>query len=212
MSTKTMKTGGLKSAYERLLLVCFALSVLIGGCRPPPGESLRLSWERGRYPSRARPRIAPRQPGTAILVGVASDRRETNQRSGVRARILAIDGRKLTTNHPASEVGIAAGCHVIEASFQYKLTRADMPDKVQMLDSAHRENRVQVTDYSSGRKHFAIPIRAGKRYELSARIGTGVMSIHFAEVDPVLGTVAKHFPVEPETRQCVPGIPVGDPP
>ena len=81
-----------------------------------------------------------------------------------------------------------------------------------ILPKPGQESLLDSRDYSSGRKHFAIPVRAGKRYELSAQIGTGVMSIHFAEVDPVLGTVAKHFPVEPETRHCVPGIPVGNAP
>lgn len=198
---------------QQSVLVWSGLLVLSVGCRPTPGERLRLSWEKGRQPSTARssgaprPRTASQEPGTAILVGAASDRREYDQRSGVRARILAIDGRKLKTKHPASEVSLTAGCHVIEASFVYKLARFDERERW-IYDGP--EAKLQTTDYSSGRKYFAIPIRPGRRYELSAQIGTGAMLVQFVEVDPKVGTVARHFPVAPGTRTCVSGTPVGD--
>ncbi|HEY6723780.1 MAG TPA: hypothetical protein VI197_07095, partial [Polyangiaceae bacterium] len=60
--------------------------------------------------------------------------------------------------------------------------------------------------YESGRRPFAIQMRQGMRYELSARINEDGAWVYFVEVHPEQGTVARFTPVRPGTTACAPGI------
>lgn len=189
-----------------------ALGVLGAGCAP----RVRFASDPGRYGGNAKPKVVAPKPGAAVLVGSASSKPGREQRSGSRGIIVAIDGRKLKQRHAASEVSVAAGCHIVEAKFIYKVERADSLtcDLGVSVGSGLAglpipANCANASEFRSGIQRFAISIESGKRYEFTAHITDGEIHTYFAEVDPALGTVARHVPVKPGTRTCAPGVPVG---
>ncbi len=206
-----MPRGTFFSTLKRGIVVSCALGVFISSCARPArfGSDARA----GRYGSRAGPEVVRRKPGAAVLVGSASSSPGSAQRSGARGVIVAVDGHRLERHNAASEISVAAGCHIIEAKFTYKMIRSDRSGKCSlatgMTGVIPQGFCDDVTEYRSGRQYFAIPIRSGERYEFAAHISNDAVQVYFAEVDPTLGTVARHFPVKYGTRTCARGVPVG---
>lgn len=139
----------------------------------------------------------PRQPDDkAALVGMHEARDADNLNSWVRGTIRRLDGRAVKL---IKEQHLEPGCHTLEVQVVYQIYRPDAsPCVVSPCD--------RITRYWSGRRHFAIPMRPGRRYELSAHIREGGAWAYFVEVDPALGTVARFVPVVPGTTTCKPGI------
>lgn len=139
-------------------------------------------------------------PGQATLVGMAEDREAHERDSSLRGRILRLDGRTLNRT---KEEHVDAGCHLVEAEVEYEITRlSDEPCiAFKAFGACDR-----VAKFESGRRHFAIPMKPGMRYELSARIDENGPWVYFVEVDAELGTVARFAPVPPGTTACAPGV------
>lgn len=177
--------GGLPSKSNPWLVCSFAFGMLIG-CHQKGG-------------------LGAAQP-KATLVGLAKKRFESDQRSQLEGRIVAIDGRKVKLR-PGKSMKLDSGCHIVEASVNYKVTRQqDEPCPAYALGF---EFCNKATYFKSGRKHFAILMKPGKRYELSVQIDATTAAAYFVEVDAELGTTAKFLPVPPETRICTGSTPVG---
>ena len=136
----------------------------------------------------------------AVLAGMDEARKAHEQKSSVTGRILRVDGRVLKL---AKEEPLEPGCHLLEAEVEYEIVAADDGPCLAFKTFGACD---RVTRYKSGRRHFAIPMRAGKRYELSARITEEGAWVYFVEVDAELGTVARFPPVRPGTTACAPGI------
>lgn len=196
-----------------LVVVSLMLVVLGAGCAKP----VRFASDPGRYGTNAKPKVAPRKAGAAVLVGSASSKPGSKQRSGSRGIIVAIDGRKLKHRHAASEISVAEGCHIIEAKFTYKIAKSESTGVCDIgigIGSGLAGVPIpasceHASEYRSGIQRFTIPIESGKRYEFVARITDNAVQTYFSEVDPTLGTVARHVPVKPGTRTCAAGIPIG---
>lgn len=189
-------------------LACGGVGV---GCAAP----VRFASDPGRYGGNSKPKLAPRKAGAAVLVESASSKPGRAQRSGSRGVIVAIDGRRVKRRHAASEISIGVGCHIIEAKFTYKLEKFDTGCGMGvgvgsgLVGVPIPASCTDASDYRSGIRRFAIPVESGKRYEFTAHITNDAVQTYFAEVDPTLGTVARHVPVKPGTRTCAPGIPIG---
>ena len=139
-------------------------------------------------------------PDSSVLVGMAEDREGRYGDSSVRGNILRLDGRSIRF---VKEKPVDAGCHVVEVEVEYEITR---PDKAPCLAFEPFGGCDRVSTYESGLRHFAIPMKPGRRYELSARINEDGAWVYFVEVDAELGTVARFVPVPPGTTACAPGI------
>jgi hypothetical protein len=131
---------------------------------------------------------------------MVEDREAHEQESSVRGRILRLDGRRVKLMR---EEHVEPGCHLLEVEVKYRITRpVDHPcPAFEAFGACDR-----VATYESGRRLFAIPMRPGRRYELSARITEDGAWVYFVEVDAQLGTVARFVPVRPGTTACAPGI------
>lgn len=136
----------------------------------------------------------------ATLVGMVEDRSAGEQRSEVRGSILSVDGRSVKLT---KERYLDPGCHTLEVEVEYQVTG---PDGEPCLAFKTFGACDRVKTYSSGRQHFALPMRPGMRYELSARIDESGAWVYFVEVDPEQGTVARFTPVHPGTTTCAPGV------
>jgi hypothetical protein len=146
------------------------------------------------------------ETGAGVLVGAFESTRSAQGRSRVAGEILALDGRRVCVG-PRSEIPVAPGCYLVEAEFDYKLSRPDRDNPCLAFKAFGACDKR--ADYNSGTTWFALPVRAGRRYELSALLDGERVWAHFVEVDPEQGTVARFPPVHPATRACSPGIPVG---
>lgn len=206
--------GEWRSWKTRVAVVAWLTLVVVGaGC----AKRVRFASDPGRYSANAKPKVTPRKPGTAVLVGSASSNPGSDQRSGSRGVIVAIDGRKLKRRHAASEVSISVGCHIVEAKFTYKVENFDSSGACNLgtgigsglVGVPIPASCADASEYRSGIQRFAISIESGKRYEFTAHITNNAVQTYFSEVDPTLGTVARHVPVKPGTRTCAPGIPIG---
>ena len=143
----------------------------------------------------------PRLPtDKAALIGITEDREAHERESWVRGTIRRLDGRAVKLRR---EEHVEPGCHLLEVEVEYKVARPK--------DSACPAFKTfgacdRVTKFESGRRHFALPMRPGRRYELSARVTEQGAWVYFVEVDPNLGTTKRFIPVHPDTTMCAPGI------
>jgi hypothetical protein len=144
--------------------------------------------------------------GWAILTGAAESSSDGVTKTGVQGRIMAIDGHRMCLRANA-ELAVAPGCYLVETDFEYTLRRRDRTRPCVAFKVFGACDRF--SDYDAGRSYFALPIVAGRRYELSALIDGDYVWTHFVEVDPQVGTISRFPPVDPRTRTCSPGIPVG---
>lgn len=143
----------------------------------------------------------PRLPtDKAALIGMTEDREAQEQESWVRGTIRRLDGRTVKLRR---EEHVEPGCHLLEVEVEYKIAR---PNDSPCLAFKTFGACGAMTKFESGRRHFAIPMRPGKRYELSARVTEQGAWVYFVEVDAELGTVARFIPVYPGTTTCSPGI------
>lgn len=147
-----------------------------------------------------------RSSGWAILTGVLESSSDGVTKSVVEGRILTIDGDRVCLRGD-DELAVAPGCYLLETEFEYSLRRRDLERPCLAFKAFGACDRF--ADYDAGPSHFALPIVAGRRYELSALVRSDSVWPHFVEVDPPLGTIARFPPVDPRTRTCAPGIPVG---
>ena len=62
-------------------------------------------------------------PPKAVLVGLDESRSKGDQRSKLHGKIVAIDGRDARMARGSNEMPLEAGCHIVEAMVNYKVTR-----------------------------------------------------------------------------------------
>src|SRR5688572_33429166 len=107
----------------------------------------------------------PRLPADkAALVGIIEDREADEQNSSVRGTIVRLDGRTVKL---MKEEHLDPGCHVVEIEVKYTITRpVDQPCPLEPVFGSLGACD-GVAKYESGLRSFAIPMRPGRRYELS---------------------------------------------
>jgi len=153
--------------------------VLLAGCEP-------------KYP------LAPGDK--AVLVGMREFRTAHSGRSYLRGAILSLDGR---SRNLTEQERVEPGCHSLEAEVEYLTFRQEERPEYEPACTVV-EGCISQAKYESGLRHFAISMRPGFRYELSARIDEQAVTVYFVEVDPEFGTVARFSPVDPGS-DCLPG-------
>ena len=137
----------------------------------------------------------------AVLVAIDEGRKAHDRKSAVTGRILRLDGRPVKLG---KEEPIEPGCHFLEVEVEYEIVAPDDDRPCLAFKTFGACDRVAT--YESGRRHFALLTRPGRRYELSARINEQGVWVYFVEVDAELGTVARFAPVRPGTTICASGI------
>lgn len=146
------------------------------------------------------PKYPPLPPGKAVLAGIVEDREAHARESWVRGTILRLDGRGARV---VKEEHVEPGCHILEVEVAYSITTAAKSHCIGPKDLGLCKLGAR---FQSGRRHFAIRMLPGRRYELAARITDEGAWVYFVEVDPDLGTTKRFTPVYPGTMTCSPGI------
>lgn len=143
--------------------------------------------------------------GTATLVGAAESGggagRVTMASTG---RFVAVDGKPVDVC-PESSIELAARCHLVEAEFDFSMTKRTTPGQRKSRtdpDCPPLAICQKKTNYESGRMLFAVPMVAGRRYELNALIDLDSVDTYIVEIDDTEGTLAKYLPAPKGTKTC----------